>query len=362
MNIYKHNTGYNYINIWRSEWAVESQKILHISYTGDYSQMVYGVRIKQGSTTLLLVDFRECRTADILINAVTFGNYTFTFEYVYIATGGSTWVTHSTSTFTLTINQKTIVNTDVVPTCSGQAVQIDDNTTLFTPPTINVVTANINQTLIWGYKSTESRDFSIRINVNDVIITLSTRSENYGTNNTKTRWFYTTISRTNAVKIASGGVLEILDDDNNVVWRGGRVCELGNINTSANDVLQCQFNNFSTNNSNPFILVGIIEDDADVAPADFNSDRYRVGDTYEGLKLCNDTTITHTIKIPNLTMYDIWLYTALLANCPRYILTNHTLNFQNEQCIYYVKKWDVEQPTERDNGVLTITLQRYGNN
>lgn len=360
--IYKHNTGYNYISIWRTEWAVESQKVLHLNYTGNFTQLVYGVRVKQGTTTLALVDFRECQTADILVNAVAFGNYTFTFEYVYIATGGSTWITHSTSTFSININQKTIVNTDVVPRCTGQAVQIDDDTTLFTPPTINLLTANVSQTLIWGYKGMGSLNFSIRINVNGEIITLSTKSENYGTNNTKTRWFYTTISKNSALKVANGGALEILDADNNVVWRGGKVCELGNVNAQANDVLQCQFNNFSTNNANPFILVGIIDDDVDVEPAEFNSDRYRVGDIFEGVKLCNDITITHTIKVPNLTMYDIWLYTALLANCPRYILTNHTANFQNDQCIYYVKKWNIEQPTDIDNGVLTITLQRYDNN
>ena len=359
MKIYEHNTGYSYISIWRTEWAVESQKVLHLNYTGDFTQMVYGVRIKQESTILALVDFRECKTADILINAVSFGNYTFTFEYVYIATGGSTWITHSTSTFSITINQKTIINTDVVPRCTGQVVDIDNNTTLFTPPTINLLTANITQTLIWGYKGAESLDFSMRINVNDVITTLTTKSEKFGTNNTKTRWFFTSISTQNATKILNGGVLEILDADSNVVWRGGRVRSLGN--TSANDVLQCVYNNFSSG-SIAFILVGVIEDDAEFEPAEYNSDRYRVGDTFEGLKVYNNTTITHTIQVPNLTMYDIWLYTALLANCPRYILTNHTLNFQNEQSIYYVKKWNVEQPTEKDNGVLTITLQRYGNN
>lgn len=359
MKIYEHNTGYSYISIWRTEWAVESQKVLHLNYTGDFTQMVYGVRIKQESTILALVDFRECKTADILINAVSFGNYTFTFEYVYIATGGSTWITHSTSTFSITINQKTIINTDVVPRCTGQVVDIDNNTTLFTPPTINLLTANITQTLIWGYKGAESLDFSMRINVNDVITTLTTKSKKFGTNNTKTRWFFTSISTQNATKILNGGVLEILDADSNVVWRGGRVRSLGN--TSANDVLQCVYNNFSSG-SIAFILVGVIEDDAEFEPAEYNSDRYRVGDTFEGLKVYNNTTITHTIQVPNLTMYDIWLYTALLANCPRYILTNHTLNFQNEQSIYYVKKWNVEQPTEKDNGVLTITLQRYGNN
>lgn len=361
MKTYKHNTGYSYISIWRTEWAVESQKVLHLNYTGDFTQMVYGVRIKQWSTILALVDFRECKTADILINAVSFGTYTFTFEYVYIATGGSTWITHSISTFSITINQKTIINTDVVPRCTGQVLDIDNNTTLFTPPTINLLTENITQTLIWGYKGAESLNFSMRINVNNVITTLTTKSERFGTNNTKTRWFYTSISTQTAIKIQNGGVLEILDADSNVVWRGGRVCSLGNVNTAANDVLQCQSNNFSTNNRNPFILVGIIEDSAEFEPAEFNSDRYRVGDTFEGLKVYNDTTIIHTIQVPNLTMYDIWLYTALLANCPRYILTNHTLNFQNEQSIYYVKKWNVEQPTERDNGVLTITLLRYGN-
>lgn len=372
MTTIKYNTGYDHILIWREEWGVESQKILHIfkdgqalvhdEYHASLGLEIIQVRVKQGTTTITTVDFRECEKADVLLHIVAFGGTTLRFEYIYYYSSlQSPYVVDTYTETTLIINQKTIVNTDVVPRCTGQVVQIDDNTTLFTPPTINVLSANINQTLIWGYKGAESYDFSIRINVNDVITTLSTRNENYGTNNTKTRWFYTTISKTNASKIANGGVLEILDADNNVIWRGGRVFELGNVNNAANDVLQCQFNNFSTNNTNPFILVGIIEDDADFETADLNSDRYRVGDTYEGVKLCNDTIITHTINIPNLTMYDIWLYTALLANCPRYILTNHTLNFQNEQCIYYVKKWNVKQPTERDNGVLTITLQRYGN-
>lgn len=357
----KHNTGYDYIHIWREEWAVESQKILHIFCTNT-ELLVQAVRIKQGTTLIATINFQECTTADILINYNTFGTITINIEYGYYTANG-TWITNSTNSFSVVVNQKTIVNTDIIPRCTGEVVQIDEDTTLFAPPTINIMSANTTQTIVFGCKSAKNNVFLLRINANGIYTNATMKNETWGQNNTKTQWYFTTANKTTLEKILNGATIEIVRDDI-VVWSGRNIMSLNMLNSAMNVQVIAHYINYSTNNTNPFTFNAIISDEFNVTSTNSVSRRYQVGERLTGRKNnYNEIEIIHNIEIPNLSKYDIWFYTNLLACSPRYLITNHVANLQNNKCIYVVKKWNIKQPEDNQkNGVITIELKRYGNN
>ena len=370
----KHNTGYEHIHIWREEWAVESQKVLHIfkdgqalvkdEYHASLGLEIVQVQVIQGTTTIATIDFRECATADILLNYNQFGNIALKFNYIYYYDALQTpYVIDSYTETTLTINQKTIVNTDVIPRCTGEVVQIDEDTTLFAPPTINIIDANTSQTIVFGCKSTQSNDFLLRINANGEYINATMKNETWGQNNTKTQWFFTEARKTTLEKILNGAIVEIVRD-NIVVWNGRNIASLNMLNNATSVQVIAHYVNYSRNNSKPFTFNAIVSDEFNITSIDFINKRYQVGESFFGKKnYYNELDILHNIEIPNLSKYDIWFYTNLLACSPRYLITDHVANLQNNKCIYIVKKWNIKQPEEgKKNGVITIELKRYGNN
>lgn len=356
------NTNYNYIEITHEEWGVMSQKVLHIKKTStpQLVNQVRGVQVKKANTLIQTIDFDECTEADILITHSTFGSFVLNFVFMTKTTGASeSWVTLETLSRTIGINSRMPTDFNVVPKCTGQVVEMSATKTLFTPPTANYWNGNIN--ILWGIKDEADggiSNYKLQILENSTATNLSgTNSEN-GTNNTHTQWQVVTISTANCAKIANGAKLQIVDTSNNneVLWQGQPIKELNLKNANQNHLLQCVFNNFFYNTT--YIVGGLIVDNETYKVAEAITDYYGEQQSW-GLKPTNTENLSTTIKLPNLTKYDIYIYTNLLAICTRYLLPNKSMDAQNVNGINELMSFETTSPDATNNGVITITIKRY---